>query len=148
MVLPGAQALLGFQFIAFLAAGYDDLPDSSKQVHLVSLLLIALTTVLLMTPAAYHRLVAHGENTEDFYQFAGRMVLAAMVPLALGISSDLFVVARKVTNSIGVAASAAALTLGFCYGLWFAFMYYRRSVLDAQMALDAPAERQGKLEQR
>ena len=42
---------------------FDRLPESSKQVHLISLLATALSTVLLMAPAAYHRIVEKGANT-------------------------------------------------------------------------------------
>ena len=62
VVLPGAQALLGFQLIAVLADGFDKLPESSRQLHLVSLVLLAVSTVLLMTPAATHR-VETGRHT-------------------------------------------------------------------------------------
>lgn len=54
------------------------------------------------------------------------MLLAAMLPLALGIAGDFFVVARKITESKTVAAILAALTLMLFYGLWFGYTFYRR----------------------
>ena len=33
MVLPGAQALLGFQFMSFFAAGFVELPRASRLIH-------------------------------------------------------------------------------------------------------------------
>ena len=57
MVLPGAQALLGFQFITLVLQEFEKLPDSMKITHLVSLSLMALAVILLMTPAADHRIV-------------------------------------------------------------------------------------------
>ncbi len=126
-VLPGAQALLGFQFIAVLIDSFDRLPTELKYVHLVSLALIALSTVLLMMPAAFHRIVERGEDSERFHEFANRAVLAAMIPLALGLAGDLIVVVQKVTNSSGLAIAAAALMLIFFFGLWFGFSLYRRN---------------------
>ena len=104
MVLPGAQALLGFQFVTMLLDEFDRLPESSKQIHLASLLATALSTVLLMTPAAHHRIVEQGANTEAFHQLAGRFLILAMVPLALGMAGDFFVAVRKVSNSVPLAA--------------------------------------------
>lgn len=127
VVLPGAQALLGFQFATFLLEGFDRLPASSHYVHLASLALIALSTVLLMTPAAYHRLVERGEETEHFYRLASGMVLAAMVPLPLGLCGDLFVVVRKVSTSDSLSLIAAAAMLAVFYGFWFGYTLYRRS---------------------
>lgn len=127
MVLPGAQALLGFQFATMLVEGFDKLPVSSRYVHLASLFLIALSIIFLMTPAAYHRLVEKGEATEHFHRFASRMLIAAMIPLALGIAGDLFVVMRKVTESAKLGITGAALTLLIFYGFWFGYTFYRRS---------------------
>ena len=126
VVLPGAQTLLGFQFIVFLMESFEQLPDSSKYLHFAALALVALSIVLLMTPAAYHRIVERGEETEHFHRFASRVVLAAMVPLALGLSIDFFIVARKVTESTALAAALALVMLALFYGLWFGFTAYRR----------------------
>jgi hypothetical protein len=124
VVLPGAQALLGFQFISLLMEGFEKLPQSSKYVHFVSLSLVALAIILLMTPAAYHRLVEKGEDTEHFHRFASRVLLCSMVPLALGIAGDFYVVTRKVTESDGLAIALAAVALLIFYGLWFGFTLY------------------------
>ncbi|MDC4227661.1 MAG: DUF6328 family protein [Candidatus Manganitrophus sp.] len=62
VALPGAQALLGFQFAIFLSEQLDRLPSPLKYLHLVSLCFISITTILLMTPAAYHRIVEEGRT--------------------------------------------------------------------------------------
>jgi Family of unknown function (DUF6328) len=126
MVLPGAQALLGFQFAIMLVDSFAKLPRSAQYVHLVSFGFISLTTILLITPAAYHRLVNQGEDTPDFPRFASRMVLAAMVCLALGVSTDFYVVVEKVTGSGVLALLTSLLMLGSFYGLWFGYTLYRR----------------------
>ncbi len=126
VVLPGAQALLGFQFIAVLAEGFDSLSITAKYLHLISLALIALSTVLLMTPAAYHRIVEEGEDTEHFHQLAGKFVLAAMAVLALGIILNFYIVVQKVTTSISFALISAVVMLFIFYGLWFGYTLYRR----------------------
>ena len=120
MVLPGTQALLGFQLIVLLMEGFGTLPRSSKIVHLVSLAFTAVTAVWLIAPAAYHRIVYDGEDSEEFRSVAGRFLLAAMVTLALSVTGDYFVIARQVTGSAGLAAGAAAFLLALFYGCWFA----------------------------
>lgn len=126
MVLPGAQALLGFQFATMLTKEFESLPQSSKYLHLISLALIAIAIIFLMTPAAYHRIVEEGEETEHFHRFASRMVILSMVPLALGVIGDFFVVVRKTSDSIFLAAAAAGMMLLFFHGLWFGFTVYRK----------------------
>src|SRR5271165_6297038 len=70
VIIPGNQALLGFQFAIILQAAFRELAPWLKWIHLASLSLIALSTVLLLTPAAYHRIVERGEETEHFYRVA------------------------------------------------------------------------------
>lgn len=135
MVLPGVQALLGFQFGIMLAEGFQPLPLSSKYVHLASIALTALSTILLITPAAYHRIVEQGEDTEYFHDFASRMVLAAMAPLALSVSGDFYVVVREVSGSAAWAITLSGLLLLLFFGLWFGFTTYRRARLPRKPAL-------------
>jgi hypothetical protein len=125
VVLPGAQALLGFQFAALLMEGFDKLPQSSKYVHFAALLLMALAIILMMTPAAYHRLVEKGENTERLHRFSSKMLLSSMALLALGICAELFIVGRKITSSLTASILLAIFALTLFYGCWFGYTYYR-----------------------
>ena len=79
-----------------------------------------------MAVAAYHRIVEQGNDTEHFHDFASRMVLAAMVPLALGITGDFYVVTAKVTGSAEMAAALSFVMLLFFFGLWFGYSLYKR----------------------
>src|SRR5262249_32824109 len=72
MILPGAQALLGFQVANTFTSSFDQLPRTSQWAHFSSLLFTAICTVFLMTPAAYHRIAEHGEDSEEFYNLSGR----------------------------------------------------------------------------
>jgi hypothetical protein len=129
VVLPGAQALLGFQLVTMFMDGFDKIPQSSKDIHIVSLSLIALTMILLMTPAAYHRIALDGEDTAHFHKVASTLLLTAMIFLPLGICGDVYVVFRKVTESTAMSIIAAATVLMIFYGLWFGFTSYRRAKL-------------------
>lgn len=126
LVIPGAQALLGFQFSIILMDAFDQLPESSKLLHLVSFGCIALAVVLLMAPAAYHRIAERGEFSEHIHTVSSAFVLAGTVPLSLGIAVDTFVVVRKVTHSASVAAWSAGLLLAFTWALWFGLTLIER----------------------
>jgi len=52
VVLPGAQALLGFQLAIVLTNGFAELPPGAKAAHEMALGLIAISTMLLIAPAA------------------------------------------------------------------------------------------------
>lgn len=106
VIIPGGQALLGFQFVATLTRSFDALPMAIKWLHVTSLAVVSLSVLLLMTPAALHRLAFHGEDDPEFFAIGSRLVIAAGLPLALGISGDISVF--KITES-GLASTAIAV---------------------------------------
>ena len=93
----------------------------SKIIHAASLFLVALAVVLLMAPAAYHRIVYAGEDTEDMHWVGSALVTMATVPLALGLAGDIYVVIAKIAGSPAAGWLAAALGLVTLIGLWHAY---------------------------
>ncbi|HEX6718744.1 MAG TPA: DUF6328 family protein, partial [Pyrinomonadaceae bacterium] len=99
-------------------------------VHMISLWVMGVSVILLMTPAAYHRIVERGEDTERFHSVATNFMLAAMLTLPVGMCGDLFVVVRKITESASAAVVSGVVMLSLFYGLWFGFTTYRKSRLQ------------------
>ncbi|HEX3587104.1 MAG TPA: DUF6328 family protein [Candidatus Angelobacter sp.] len=126
MALPGAQAFLGFQFAIVFVQGFEQLPRARQLIHFASLLATTIATVLLIAPAAYHRIHEAGDDTERFHRVASRLMLAALVFLGPGMAGDLFVVIANITHSPTLASwVAGALLLAF-YGLWFGVSSWRK----------------------
>jgi hypothetical protein len=121
VVLPGAQALFGFQLAIVLTQSFEQLPSMSRIIHAASLFLVALAIVMLMAPAAYHRIVYAGEDTQDMYRIGSALVTMATVPLALGLAGDIYVVIAKIANSSAAGWLAGALGLIVLIGLWHAY---------------------------
>ncbi len=120
VVLPGVQALLGFQLSSYLTESFSHLPQAARAVSTASLFLLLLSMVLLMTPAPFHRLAERGEDTERFARIATRLVLASLPPLALGVAGDIYVVIAAVAGRTGGLALAIALACAvFMVALWF-----------------------------
>jgi hypothetical protein len=114
MVLPGIQALLGFQLIACFNEGFAGRLDLADQrLHLLATLLVTLATGLVMAPAAYHRHALHREVTEDFLRLGSRL------------SIEIFVVSRLVTESLVVSLGVAGATLLILLGLWVGLPLWR-----------------------
>jgi hypothetical protein len=119
VMLPGAQAILGFQFAVMLTKAFDQLPPSAQAVHFAALALVALAVILLMTPAAIHRITFAGEDSERFHALGTRFIVAAAVPLGLGISLELFVALVRATQSPALGIAGAGVTAALFAGLWF-----------------------------
>lgn len=127
MVLPGAQALLGFQLISMFEKGFDRISFPDKIVHVASLLAVGVATVLLMAPAAFHRIAEAGENTERVHHYAAHMLLAAMFMLGLGMAGDFQVILHMMTRSHRLSIPLAAALLLFFYTLWFGYSFAKRT---------------------
>ena len=126
MVLPGTQALLGFQIVIFLMSDFDKLPVALKWTHFASLVAVSVSAVLLLAPAAYHRIAEQGEDSEQFHDYASKLMLSAMFFLGLGVAGDFMVVTWKVTHSFALAACSATALLAVYYGLWFGYSGWKR----------------------
>lgn len=120
IILPGVQALLGFQLFAMLSQSFDKLSTTAKLVHVSGLGALGVAMILLMAPAAYHRIVTAGEATEDVLRFSHYALLASMVPLALGLAAGLYVVLTRVAATPWGPAVAAAVSAAVMLAAWFA----------------------------
>ena len=118
VVLPGAQAMLGFQLAVVITQAFEKLPPSSKVMHAAALCLVALCTILLMAPAAYHRIVYGGEPAEEFHDLGSRFITSATIALALGLAADVYVVIAKIAESKATGVWMAAASLIVLVALW------------------------------
>jgi Family of unknown function (DUF6328) len=121
VVLPGAQALFGFQLAIVLTQAFERLPKTSMTVHAASLFVVALAIVMLMAPAPYHRIVYAGEDTADMYRVGSALVTAATFPLGLGMAGDVYVVIAKISGSFVVGSIIGGSAFILLAGLWYIY---------------------------
>src|SRR5689334_6055807 len=94
MVLPGIQALFGFQLIAVFNQGFwERLEPYEQRLHLFAVVLVAVAVALVMTPAAYHRQLKHQALSQRFVVLSSRFLLWSMFPLMTAICLDWYVIA-------------------------------------------------------
>ncbi|GLS20993.1 hypothetical protein GCM10007874_40100 [Labrys miyagiensis] len=134
VILPGAQAMLGFQLAIVLTSGFVQLPSQVKTIHGFALGLIAISTVLLITPATYHRLVYAGNNEPSFHRLASRLLLSASIFLALGLAADTYVVALKISENSRIAVSLALIALVVLAALWIVWPWLLRRKTEREHA--------------
>ena len=129
MVLPGIQALFGFQLIAVFNQGFDEKLSSFEQMlHFFALFLVALAAALVMAPAAIHRQSQLREVSERFIWLSSRLLLASMWPLALGLTLDVYLIARIVFQAPFVGLGFALILLAVLLVLWILLPRRERSM--------------------
>jgi hypothetical protein len=128
MVLPGIQTLFGFQLVAVFNPRFgNDLSALLQRAHFISLLLTAVAIALIMTPAAWQRLVEPEQVSRRFIVLGSRYVTTAMAVLMLSLSLDASVVTSLVFDGATAPAvvCGAVLALGYSV-LWFAWPSWSR----------------------
>lgn len=119
MVLPGVQALFGFQLVAVFSERFDKALDATeKLLHLGSIALVTVAIALIMTPAAYHRLTAPDRVTAHFVRLSTRLLMAGMPVLILALAIDAYLVGRVVGGGTVATVFGVALAVLFS-ALWF-----------------------------
>ena len=122
MVLPGIQALFGFQLIAVFNQTFGEkLTKTEQYFHLAAIGLVALAVALVMAPAALHRQTSPQAVSEDFIKIASRLLLLSMFPLMLGIGFDFYLIARLILNNTLISLLLSTLLLILIATLWFLF---------------------------
>jgi Family of unknown function (DUF6328) len=129
VIIPGCQALLGFQLIAMLNRAFDELPLDAKMMHAAGLCCVTFAMILLMTPAALHRQSFGGNDSEYFLRLGSAFVITACLPLALGIAADVYVVFLKITHSIPITIAASVTLLLAILVLWYLHPMWLRTRL-------------------
>ena len=110
-----------------LSQSFDSLPNGSKLLHAGALGCVALTVILLVSPAAFHRIAFNGAICERFYRIGSRLATAALLPLAFGLAGDVYVAIAKLINSPLIGALSAAMTLLVLLGLWYGYPFSLRN---------------------
>ena len=133
MVLPGIQALFGFQLVAVFNQGFKlNLNETEQLIHLIALLLVAVAAILVVAPAAYHRQAKH-QISKHFVWLSSQFLAWAMAPLAIGTCLDIYVVSRVIVNSIIIAGA-----ITFVFSLFYLWVWFILPRLHAKRVEDLP----------
>ena len=123
MVLPGIQALFGFQLVAVFNQRFEKISSFDQYLHLAATFVVAISAGLVMTPAAFHRQVEPSAVSQKLVTLSTRLLLLSMGLLSLGISLDFFVIATVVLETPPVAAVIAGVLFVSLTFLWFVFPF-------------------------
>jgi hypothetical protein len=119
MVLPGIQALFGFQLIAVFNSTFWTRLDRFEQlVHYVAMGLVAFSVALVMTPAAYRRQAEPMSVSKHFVPTSSRLLFWSMYPLMGAIVMDFYLIGSLILESRSFSLLAALVLLGVFLVLW------------------------------
>jgi hypothetical protein len=119
VVLPGVQGIFGFQLVITMTTPFERLPGGVQMTHFIALGMMALSIILLIAPAAIHRLGFEGADSQRFQLLGSRIVSVALAPLMVGMTADFYVAVGKMlgygTSAVVMSAVIFLVTLGAWY---------------------------------
>jgi hypothetical protein len=126
IVLPGTQALMGFQFIALFNPVFQNLSTDLKNLHFVMLVFTILCSICLIAPVAFQQIGEDGSPTNRFLLYTRKMLSVAMLLLLLAITGDIYVAARAIGLDSALALSVAGVLFSVGIFLWYVYALMRR----------------------
>ena len=133
VALPGVQFLFAFLLVVPFQQSADRFTDFQRDVHYVALLSAAVATVLLIAPAAQHRVLFRQMDKENLLRRSNRSALAGLLALALAICSALLLVVDVLFSRAQAWATAGAVAaLLLWWWVLVPFWHRARSAQDAR----------------
>lgn len=118
VMLPGVEVLFAFLLTAVFANRFSDLDRLGLVLFVLSLTTSAITVLLLLMPAALHRL-ADIDRAERI-RVATRFQMIGSITLGISMCLALFVVVRFIFSS-PVAVGLVGVVAAVWAGLWYLF---------------------------
>ena len=123
--VPGVTVLLAFLLSIPFASSFPDLDQVERTAYFLAFLCTALAVVFLLGEAAYHRLRGKPYDKGRLVKTAGRQLVAALVLLAVALTSVVFLVTDLLFGPLASWPVAAAV-LVLLILTWFVVPLSRR----------------------
>ena len=120
VAITGVQVLFAFLLSMPFTQRFGAVSQDERRVHLLATLSTAVSSLLLIAPAANHRLLFREGEKEDLLKSANRLVIAGLVMLAVSVVLSLYLAVSVVfstATAVYVAGGVALLT----FFAWFVF---------------------------
>jgi hypothetical protein len=121
----GVQVLFGFLLSLPFTNRFSRLDAAQRGVYLATVTLAALSTVLLVAPVAYHRLLFRRHEKESVVKITSMLAIAGLTTVGLAVSGAVVLVVTFVAPGAPAIVITGLVVCAFA-GLWFALPLSRR----------------------
>jgi uncharacterized protein DUF6328 len=127
VALPGVQVLFAFLLILPFQAGFSKVDALATDVFFAGMVSAAISIVVLIAPATYHRLnMRRGTDEKEEMLFtSSKLALLGTAFLGISIGCSLFVVTDVLFGS-AAALAVAVVIVALTAGLWYVMPLWRR----------------------
>lgn len=117
IALPGVQVLFAFLLAVPFQQRFGEVTPFQKSVFFATLLLTALSTMLLIAPTAFHRITFRRQKKETLLPLANRLTIAGLASLALAVIGAITLITDFLYGSTMTVIAASATAIAFVL-LW------------------------------
>jgi hypothetical protein len=121
----GVQMIFGFLLAIPFTNRFSTLGPGQRALYVVTLVLAAVATALLVGPVAYHRLVFRRRLKRHLVRAANVMAILGLATVALTVCAAVLLVVSYVARGLPAALIGLFVVCLFA-GLWFVFPLTRR----------------------
>jgi len=114
----GVQILFAFLLALAFQARFPAITSFQRGVYVVTLMLCAAATALLIAPAAFHRMIYRKRLKQHLVQVANRLAITGLVLLLLSMASAVLLIMDVVLGLLPALVLAAAVLAWFTMW-WF-----------------------------
>ena len=124
-IIPGAQVLFAFLLTVAFTNRFQDITAVQRDVYYATFLCAAVALVLLVAPAAYHRVQFRQRDKDAMMRIANVEALAATVMMVFSTAGTVFLI-TDLLFSAGWASVAAGAIAVLAAALWWGLPLTRR----------------------
>jgi hypothetical protein len=133
VAIPGVQVLFAFLLAVPFSQRFARVGPFERIVYLVTLLLTAIASALLIAPSAYHRVEFRLHDRTHIVTVAQRLTLAGFAFLALAMTSAVLLVTRYLF-SVTTTVIVVLLVFAMFGTLWYVLPFSRRRALRRNLS--------------
>jgi hypothetical protein len=124
VALPGIQVLFAFLLTVAFSQRFTQLTETQKDIFFATFLATAVSSILLISPTAYHRLRWRKYDKERMLVTANRVTIAGLLFLALGIGGAVYLISDFLFGDVvtALAFGGVVVLVGW---FWFAMPLLR-----------------------
>jgi len=141
VALPGVQVLFAFLLAVPFQQNFEKVSEFEKKIYFATLLLTAVSAVLLIAPTAYHRLTFRYQQKHRLVFISNRLSIAGLGVLALAMTCAILLITHLLFGTAETIIVTVAM-LGMFAVFWVVLPLKRRFKYrdEGLPLLDPPAD--------
>jgi hypothetical protein len=131
VALPGVQVLFAFLLAVPFQQNFTKITGFQEKVYFATLLLTAISAVLLISPSAYHRMTFRMQQKDDLVFLANKLAIAGLTFLALAMTGAIMLITDVLFGTAATVVTSVLALATFAV-FWAALPLQRRGRLRSK----------------